>query len=196
MIVVGIDPGTTNCAYGRIRIELGRKPEVLSCAKWEPPPGPLDARIRHLSRLFEDVIAGSDLVSIEGYTYQGPERSSSRNAMDLPRVIERFKTICIFRDLPVVELTQQKIKGALAIKGDKPKRAIRRYVDLLTEGRRAPNQHCCDAIVAAIVGERIYRSTTRLAANQTVEKEQPETLARPELRVSLTPTKKSRTRGR
>lgn len=137
----------------------GQKPFCEASGTWVTDPSPdTDGRIRSIGALFGNMLRGVDLVAVEAWTFQGPERSHAQTATTIPRVIERILMHSELKRVPAVQVTQQAAKSAV---GARDKAGVKRAVSILVDhDRAAKGQHAADAVAVAIAGERAWRKRT------------------------------------
>lgn len=170
VIVLGVDPGLAACGWARVELVLGRKPLVLESGTWRTSPGPtLPARVARLAHLFGEVLTADDptdrapdAIGLEGWTYQGPERSRHLSAVQVARVIQavREKATQAAPGVPVYELPTYEAKRAMG-RRSKP---TREDLALLVDGPVPTTQHARDAVAVAIAAARRHRLPAPLRA--------------------------------
>jgi Holliday junction resolvasome RuvABC endonuclease subunit len=141
--VLAIDPGLASSGWAILRMPPSGKPICERSGTWttSPADGDTGKRVGMMGALFGGLARGVDLVVIEAWTYQGPERGGNMTATTIPRVIQCMRTLAEMRGLPVLEVSQQAAKGALGVK---TKAGVRRAVEVIVENGKTKTAHAAD----------------------------------------------------
>lgn len=168
MTILGIDPGLAHTGVAILGGEapggVQRRSRTLTL-RTDSRSRP-DGRLAYLaSALLELLVAERPtLVAIEGYGYQGPQRSHNPNASVLPRLVGIFEGLARSEGIPSVTLQRGQILEALCGYASADKATVQKA--LQRRGFTGPNEHERDAIAVAIIGARHHELLGRIERAQ------------------------------
>lgn len=166
MTILGIDPGLAHTGIAILNPAQGLNGVARTSTLRTDSRSHLDGRLAYLaSALLELLVAERPtLVAIEGYGYQGPERSHNPNASVLPRIVGTFEGLARSEGIPTVTLQRGQILEALCGYASADKATVQKA--LQRRGFTGPNEHERDAIAVAIIGARHHDLQLRIGRAQ------------------------------
>lgn len=154
MIVLGIDPGLADTGVAVVDVTNPRAPVVVATLTIRTEPEtPLQERLTAIGGAFLHAlrIQCPGLVAVEGYGWQGPQRTQNRNASILPRIVGLIEGIASGEGVPTINLERHQILfwACGSTKASKQDVAWALRARKVTGGR---NDHERDAIAVALAG--------------------------------------------
>jgi Holliday junction resolvasome RuvABC endonuclease subunit len=153
-LVLGLDPGAVLLGYCLARF-TGQRRDVINSGS----VGDIDAgkAVRWLRAYLDQT--HPHLISIEGYDFQGQERSGNSNAFAISRLVGDIEGACLMWSelrqeglVQVVRVRKVDANRTIGLVGKTSKARVRRAIEALFPFYKFRNEHECDAAVVCMAG--------------------------------------------
>jgi Holliday junction resolvasome RuvABC endonuclease subunit len=153
-IILGIDPGEVVLGYCIGGFKAQQRRIIASGDLRDVTPDKLARWMNALCCQYRP-----DVVAIEGYDWQGEERSANQNAFkcsrlagDVEGAAQMWSLVCSDGLMTVVVVSKSEANRTIGVTGKTPKSRVKGAIEALFPGAQLPNEHQRDAAVVCLAG--------------------------------------------
>lgn len=164
-IVVAIDPGLADdsCGYARLAVDGNARRLIDAHALCLDSLDAMTDRMTDVTNRVSDQLRAADLLVLEdqqpaAFVTRGRQNKHSARLQEL---VSMLRAVALVMSKPCVVVTPQKVRSVLGLPANATKTQCWWTVSCMFRERRAElpkSKHVRDAIVLAVVGEKIWRA--------------------------------------